>query len=187
MAQHVLSLEVPDTLNKSIIRLADTSVYSSSVALECPLLQIAVPGFNTSIAIPNVEPEFCNLVLTACDLGLQNTECGTTYGELPDGIYIIKWSVSPNDVVYVEYNHLRITQALVMIRNAYCNLDLGVCDPPADKKKKLEDLQFIQSLFEAAKSYVEYCHTPDKGMQLYSYAMKLLKKFDCSPCTKTNY
>ena len=186
MAQHVLSLEAPDTLNSSVLILTDTSVYTDLVPVKCPTLQISVPGFSTSVVIPNIDPGFSNLILTGCDLEIQFAQCGTVYGDIPDGIYVIKWSVSPNDVVYVEYNHLRITQALKMINNAYCNLDIAACDPPADVKKKLQDLEFIQSLFKAAKSYVEYCHNPDRGMILYDYAMKRLKKFDCSPC-KTNY
>jgi hypothetical protein len=186
MAQHVLSLEAPSTTNKSILRLVDTSVYNTQIPVTCPTLEIAMPGFSSSITIPEVEPGFCNLVLTACDLGIQTVQCGTEYGEIPDGIYVIKWSVSPNDIVYVEYNHMRITQALVMIQNAYCNLDLGTCDPPVQVKDKLTELRLIQSMFEASKSYVEYCHNPNRGMQLYEYAMKRLKKFDCSPC-KTNY
>jgi len=186
MAQHVLSLEAPDTLNPALLRLIDTSIYIDMLTLTCPILKIAVPGFNTSVIIPNVSPEFDNLLITACDLGLQNSQCGTDYAQIPDGIYIINWSVSPNEIVYVEYNHMRITQALIKIRNAYCNLDLGVCDPPVDVKLKLENLRLIQSMLQASKSFVEYCHNPNKGMQLYAYAIKLLNKFDCSPCTKTN-
>lgn len=183
MAQHVLSLEAPDTLNKCILRIVDTSIYNSQSAPKCPLLQITLPGFNVPVQFDEsqIAPGF-NLILTACDLEIQNDQCGTVYNDLPDGIYIIRYSVSPNDIVYVEYNHLRITCALYKIQQIYCDLDLGTCDPPDKVKQKLEQVQMIQQYLMAAKAEVEFCHHPDKGMQLYNYALKLLNKITCSSC-----
>ena len=37
-----------------------------------------------------------DMCLTACTLALQTTNCGVTQEKIPDGIYIIKYSVSPN-------------------------------------------------------------------------------------------
>lgn len=183
MAQHVLSLESQDTLNKQILRISDTSIYNSMMPVACPLLQVTVPGFNQPVqfAEPLVQPGF-NFVLTACDLELQTTGCGTSYKDLPDGIYIIRYSVSPNEVVYVEYNHLRMTCALNKVQSVYCDLDLGTCDPPVDKKNKLEKLQLIEQYLTAAKAMVEFCHQPKKGMELYTYAVKLLDKLMCTTC-----
>lgn len=183
MAQHVLSLEVPDTLNKSILRIVDTSIYNTQIAVTCPLLQITLPGFTVPVqfSTPVIQPGFV-LNLTACDLEIQSTLCGTTYNNLPDGIYIIKYSVSPNDQVYVEYNHLRITVALNRVRKIYCDLDIAACDPPVEIKEKLNKITMIQRYLDAAKSFVEYCHEPSKGMELYNYAIKLLDKLDCKSC-----
>jgi hypothetical protein len=185
MAQHVLSLEAPDTLNKCILRVQDTSVYNPLSAPVCPLLQITLPGFNVPVQFTDtvIAPGF-SLNLTACDLELQTTNCGSVYNDLPDGIYIIRYSVSPNDIVYVEYNHLRITCALNKVQAIYCQLDLGACDPPTQLKEKLDQVRLIQQYLAAAKAQVEYCHQPAKGMELYRYALKLIGKLDCSsPCT----
>jgi len=38
MAQHVLSLEAPDTLNPALLRLIDTSIYIDMLTLTCPIL-----------------------------------------------------------------------------------------------------------------------------------------------------
>lgn len=184
MAQHVLSLEAPDTLNKCILRVVDTSVYNTQKAPVCPLLQITLPGFNIPVQFTDAQiaPGF-SLNLTACDLELQTANCGSVYNDLPDGIYIIKYSVSPNDLVYVEYNHLRITCALNKIQAIYCDLDLAACDPPAAVKEKLNQVRLIQQYLSAAKAQVEFCHQPAKGMELYRYAMKLINKLDCSSCS----
>ena len=183
MANHVLSLEAPDTLNGCILRVVDTSIYNSMMAIKCLLLQITLPGFNRPVQFTetSVSPGF-NLNLTACDLGVQTAGCGSTYNNLPDGIYIIKYSVSPNDIVFVEYNHLRITKALTRIQGILCELDLSTCDPPEIIKKKMNQLRMIQMYLQAAKAKVEFCHEPVKGMELYKYAMSLLNKMECRTC-----
>lgn len=183
MAQHVLSLEAPDTLNGCILRIQDTSVYNSQISAICPLLQVTLPGFNIPVRFTDelITIGF-SLNLTACDLKLQTVNCGTKYNDLPDGIYILRYSVSPNDIVYVEYNHLRITCALNRIEDIYCSLDLAACDPPEKVKNKLQQVRLIQQYLKAAKSEVETCHHPSRGMELYRYAMKLIDKMNCKPC-----
>jgi hypothetical protein len=180
MANHVLSLEVPTVMNNCILSINDTSVYADLVPVTCATLNVTVPGFAYSNQI-DVTPGF-NQILTGCDLQLQTTNCGTSYVPLADGIYIIKYSVSPNDVVYVEYNHLRITQALIRYNKALCGLDLAACEPPVKTQQKLEKLRMIKMYLDAAKAKVEFCHEAQKGMTLYNYAIKLLNKFDCKNC-----
>lgn len=181
MANHVLSLEAPDTLNKCQLRLVDTSVYNVLSPVTCPSLEVTVPGFKDVVEIPNVEPGFI-YNLTACDLKLQSSGCGTTFLNLPDGIYILKYSVSPNDQVYVEYNHLRITLALDKIQKIYCDLDVANCDPSVKIKEKLLKVREIRDFLYAAKAKVEYCGNPRTGMQIYNYAVKLLDKLTCKTC-----
>ena len=167
MANHVLSLEVPFVMNSCVMKIFDTSVYTVNPLLPvtCPTLNITVPGFSYSNQIEGaVMTDFVNtghITLTACDLQLQTANCGSQYVDLPDGIYIIKYSVSPNDQVYIDAN---------------------ACDPPAKIKQKLEELRFIKMYLDAAISKVEFCHEPQKGMSLYNYAMKLLNKMTCTNC-----
>ncbi len=180
MAHHILSLEIPTVLNTCIMSILDTSVYSSSIPVTCPTLNVTVPGFNYSTQLDVVPGD--NTILTACDLQLQSVGCGDTLNELPDGIYVIKYSVSPNDLVFVEYNHLRISKALNIYNNILCNLDLAACEPPEKIKQKLEKLQMAKMYLDAAKAKVEFCHEPNHGMSLYNYAVKLMKKIECKNC-----
>jgi len=180
MANHILSLEVPTVMNTCIMKLFDTSVYSNLIPVTCPTLNITVPGFGYSVQIDTTE-DFVETI-TACDLQLQTTDCGTVTVDLPDGVYIIKYSVSPNDTVYVEYNHMRITQALNKYYKVLCDVDAAACDPPFKIKQKLEELRLIYMYLQAAKSKVEFCHEPQKGMSLYNYALKLLNKMTCTHC-----
>lgn len=186
MANHVLSLEVPFVMNSCILKIFDTSVYVTNPVVTCPTLNITVPGFNYSNQIEGTAmTDFVNtghITLTACDLQLQTANCGTQYSNIPDGIYIIKYSVSPNDQVYVEYNHMRITEAMNKYYNILCDIDVAACDPPLKIKQKLEQLRLIKMYLDAAISKVEFCHEPQKGMSLYNYALKLLNKMTCTNC-----
>jgi hypothetical protein len=163
-----------------VLRLVDISHYltNSGVPPTCPQLLITTPGFNKAVSIAGVQPGFI-YNLTACDLGLQTTRCGEDYYDLPDGIYILKYSVSPNEYVYVEYNHLRITKALNIINEILCDLDLGACAPPQQVEARLRELNLIRMYLLAAVASVEDCREPKRGMELYNFALRLLNKMDC--------
>ena len=109
-SKHILSLEVPEVANCEIFRIIDTSQYSDNISVDCAELLITPPGFNNP-ALIKVTPGF-DLNINACALNIQTTDCGSERTTLPDGIYIIRYSVAPNDKVYVEYNFLRTTTIL---------------------------------------------------------------------------
>ena len=189
MANHILSLDIPTVTNTCVMKIFDTSVYqtvSPNIPIVCPTLSITVPGFGTSVEITGDKMldfvESGHINLTACDLGLQTQNCGSTQATIPDGIYAIKYSVSPNNLVFAEYNYLRISQALNKYYKVLCNVDLAACDPPAKIKEKLEKLRLAKMYLESAKSKVEYCHESQKGMTIYNYALKIFNKFECNNC-----
>lgn len=181
MSQHSLGLDIPDTLNECVLKIQDSSIYASDLTVTCPILNVTPPGFTYSTAFTDLVPNF-NVNLSACDLKIQTLNCGSTFAGLSDGIYIIKWSVAPNNIVYVEYNHLRITNALIAYQACLCKLNMAGCEPTAEVKKKLRELHDIKMYLLAAKAQVEYCHNPKKGMEIYTYANKLLKKCSCKTC-----
>lgn len=186
MARHILSLDIPDTMNDCILRVEDTSVYTDTIPVTCATLQVVVPGFIkaatfTSATTPSVVNGF-RFNLTACNLDLQTLDCNTTQDPLPDGIYVIKYSISPNDLVYVEYNHLRITKALEVYKKLLCDLDLASCESSVEKSRKLAELIKYKGYLESAKAKVELCHESKKGMDLYNYALKKMRELGCITC-----
>ena len=181
MANHKLSLEIPDTRQSCSIKIEDTSIYNTNINVTCPILLVLVPGFTAPQVVDNVVPGF-SLILTACDLKVQSINCGTVFNDLPDGIYVVRWSISPNDVVFVEYNFLRTTKALNKIAKIYCELDMGACDPSETIHKKLRELRDIQDILLAAKAKVETCREATQGLVLYKYAMQKLDKLKCRTC-----
>ena len=177
---HKLALEIPDTLNTKIFRVEDYSDYNEDVPVKCQKLEIIVPGFIEPIVINKLEVGF-NLNLTACDLGIQKIDCDKKQLCLPDGVYAIKYSVSPNSQVYVEYNYLRISKLMSKYREILCSIDFSE-EPEEDIKEQIKLLHEARIYIEAAKAKVEVCHNPSQGMELYEYAKKLLEKFNCNNC-----
>lgn len=179
-SKHQLSLEVLDVKNIGTFKITDTSVYSERLGVGNETLEITVPGFNDAVMF-EVTNAF-DLVLTACDLQLQVSNCGEVLSDLPDGVYHIKYSVSPNSKVFVEYEHLRITMIMDQWYKQLCQLEMAACDPKEDVKKDLNELRLIKSFIDAAKAKVEYCHDIDAGMDLYNYAKKRLDRFPDNCC-----
>jgi hypothetical protein len=181
MSKHILSLEIYDTLNQCILTIDNNSIYSTTLPVECSYLDILPPGFRAAIRF-EIDSNIKKYIYTACDLGLQTVNCTNKQENLPDGIYVIKHSVAPNEYVYIEYNHLRITNALNLLNKYYCKIDLGACDPTPKNKELLKEIQLIEMLLKAAKAKVEFCHEATKGLDLYEYAMKRLNKINCTDC-----
>ncbi len=173
--KHQLSLETPDTNNCKVLRVFDTSTYADGLDKECGTLQITSPGFNLPVNI-EVLPYF-NIVLNGCSLGLQKSGCGDALMCIPDGIYVIRYSVAPNNKVLVEYNHLRTSQTLNKYFNELCKLEINSAEPDQDVRQKFKELQEIKSYIDAAKVKVEYCHQPEEGMELLIYAQKKLNAY----------
>ena len=176
---HQLCLRIQETLNNTILHIEDSSVYNNNLEVTCKRLEITLPGFLKPVFIEDASLEkHFNVILDAQALGIQ-LNGSTEPCFLPDGIYIVKYSVSPNDIVYVEYNHLRTTKLLNMYHKALCSVELNDAEPNKDTMSKLTLLQEIKAYIDAAKVQVEIGHNPNKGIQLYNYAEKLLKKFKC--------
>ena len=176
--KHILSLEVPTVANCEILSIRDTSQYSDIIAKDCPEILITVPGFNNP-ALIEVVPGF-DLNLAGCDLKIQTTNCGEENIALPDGVYVIRYSLSPNDETFVEYNHLRTTAILNLYYEVLCGLNLSDCEPSSDKEDLIREVNYLRILIDSAKAQVEYCLNPSKGMSMYNYALKRLRKILCT-------
>lgn len=181
MGKHKLQLGIPDTLNICVLRIVDESWYDPDLPIVCPKLQVQAPGFNMANFI-EVDAEFSGN-FSACDLGIQTINCGNEFNDLPDRVYVIRYSVSPNDQVYVEYNHMRLTKALLKIKDFLCTLDMGACEPGVELKRKLDEVTEIQQYFLAAKAKAETCRQVHQGIALYNYAWaRLIKLTGCKNC-----
>ncbi len=182
-----LGLQVYEDFNCKVLRVMDISIYNQAVKkITCPRLLITVPGFGYPIKY-DMKPNF-NRAFNSIDLTLQSGYNHADTTELPDGIWVLNYSVAPNDTVFIEYNYLRQCQAYCLYYSKVCALDLNPCNICGDRKEKIKKLQEIKFILEAAKAYVEECGAPTKGLELHNYAVSLLKSLEvgckaCSTCS----
>lgn len=180
MAKHFLSLNILETTNSKALTIIDESSYAEGLGIDCERLKIYVPGYNNPVYI-EVSQNF-KVNLTACILKIQKVDCGVKQGDIPDGIYIINYSVSPNDKVFVEYNYLRITGVMNAFNKVLGEIGLNNCSPESDTVEKLKELSYIEYLIKAAKIKVEEEDKAQEGINLLSYAVKRLKKLGDVDC-----
>jgi hypothetical protein len=179
--KHNLALDIPETACENILRIIDASVYGPNLDVDCPRLDITLPGFVTPIYIhENLDKAFVRN-LSMVDLKLQN-EGSDIPAIFPDGLYKITYSVSPNDLVLVEYYHLRTTQLTNTYYKALCQVQLESCEPSVEQHQKLHDLRYIKMYIDSAKAQAEYCHAPKQALEMLVYAERQIAKYLAGGC-----
>lgn len=172
-----------DTKDSRFLRIIDNSWYNPDIQVECAILEITLPGKDCAVAF-NVEKNF-NSVFNSKDLEVKKPECNDKLIPLPEGVYKIKYSIKPNNILYEEYYILFNEQQLENYSIAICEL---FSERNALTKKefddKVNDLFWIKFLITSAKDEVESCGNMEKGLELYDEAKELLRNFTkrCKSC-----
>jgi hypothetical protein len=184
MARHQLFLEFPETTNEGIIRIEDSSIYNSAIPINCITLEITPPGYATPTVITGLSPYF-KLFLNACDLGiLLPGACADVCPVLPEGIYNVRYSISPNDKVWVEYKIMRVVSTKQKWYKTLCWINDRPCSPVNDQLVLIRELQLISNQIDSAVGFVEDLHEYQTGMDMFRYARKKLIEISrgCNNC-----
>lgn len=180
MSQHILALEVENTYNEGIFIVKDLSIYSTTIPVSCPELQILPPGYNIP-SVLEVTSGF-DLVLNTCTLGmLAAPNCAQSCPILPDGIWWLQYTVAPANLVYVQYNYLRITQAWNRLNKLLCALPLDCTLPDQELQYDIDNISRIREYLIVAQTEVNEKRDPVKGINFYRFAVELMNKMDYKP------
>jgi hypothetical protein len=192
MGRHILQLNFPDCTNEGVFLIDDISIYDGGSAIltsgttgtylpvTCPNLQITPPGFISPTQISIIPSS--HIILNACSMGVLGTNaCSDGCPNLPDGMYNVRYSVSPNDQVYVEYKVMRITSAWNRCMAMLCKLNLECNLPDKDLQYQLSLIDIIKNYLLSAKVTVENEHQFTDGMNQYRYAVQLMDKMSYHP------
>ena len=180
-ARHQLALDVIPTAQPTILKLSDASIYSALMPVECPRLEIYLPGFLTPTYVSENLPVGFVRLLSAQDLGVQPMRDETPRA-LPDGIYRVGYAVAPHEYSQVDYYHLRTTQIENALAQELCRVQLQACELSTDQLQHLNALRRIQLYVQAARAQAEHCHAPVRGQELLTYAESQLKKLRAHAC-----
>ncbi len=174
--RHILSLEVIEVSNEGIFIVKDTSIYTSAIGVACQSLQITPPGFDTpTVVVPSTQN--FEIIFNACTLGITPAiNCATSCPRIPDGIYSLYYTVSPNTDVYVGYKYLRITSAMNRRNQLLCDLALPCCLPDKELQYELRNLDIIRNYLISAQVNVNNLKDYSTGINEYRYAVDLMDK-----------
>lgn len=168
-----------DLINPKILPVQDISFYEENYEVTGGLLEISYPGSSVIVEIEDVPSGFFQII-NSNTIGITNTTFSKNLGDLPDGIWTIRYSINPNDELFVEYTFLRNTLQLIDYNNAYCQLDINLCEEKS-YKEKLQKLKDIYNLIKASEYFVDCCKHKE-GLKVYNKVSDLLKDFhsDCN-------
>jgi len=168
-----LNLDIIDTHDFKTLGIVDTSWYNELITVETPTIEILPPGY-TVAASPFFMIKALN-IYNSNGLGITKASCEEELIDLPDGIWKVKYSICPNDQLFIEKYFLKTDQIQCRYDRAFLNLDLNTCDSQVDRndRKRLDEIEFyIDGAIAAAND-----QNPKLASELYNKADKLLSRY----------
>jgi len=144
-------------------------------------LEINVPNFGI-VNIPFVVNELN--IFSSANLGI--TPVGTNQ-PLPDGIYFLKYTVSPPHINFVEKSFMRVDRLQEKFDEAFMRLDMMECDRAIKMQAKVE-LTTVSFFINGAIAAANNCAIVEAN-KLYLQADKMLNNFmrrNCG-CSGNNF
>jgi hypothetical protein len=135
------------------------------------------------IEVPGFVPVQFNFVAgqvntyNSYSLGLSTINTVDSLIDLPDGLYMLTYSVSPNDQLFETKHYLRTCQIEYKFAQEFART-VNFCDIDS---RFMRDLQRIEVLIEGAKANAKVCN-PQKAVDLYKKANELLQRLNSNCC-----
>jgi len=179
--QTKLSLQEIPNNNPNTLILKDTSYYNPDSKYENGVIEIITPGNTIPVAF-KVRGEFLSIYNSA-NLRIVPAKRQIDLVSLPDGIYLITYSIKPNNITGVQYSIMRTTSLYGEYMEQVCRLFSNKCEIPkkefADRQRKLS---WIKVLIDTSKWMVEEKDKEEEGLSLYNEAKDLLKEIRNCEC-----
>jgi hypothetical protein len=179
-----LDFLVINTFSTKTLGIADISTYDTNPpVVVAPTMEITIPGYPVPVSIPFIPLDFN--VYNSITLGLNTFSGGTQ--PLPDGVYFLKYSVSPAYLNYTEKNIMRTERIQEKFDNAFMKLDMMECDLAIRKQAKV-NLNSIYYMIQGSIAAANNCAI-DTANTLYIQADTMLNNFisnNCG-CSGNNY
>lgn len=177
-----LDILVVPVYDKLLLGIADASTYPAAPPVSSPTIEITIPGFG-KVNLPFNKNDFN--IFNSTSLGL--SAVGDPLIPLPDGIYTIRYSVTPAYENFVEKTILRVEHLQERFDEAFMKLDMMECDAAIRTQQKVE-LNSIYFFIQGAIAAANNCAI-DTANRLYAQASKMLNNFikrGCG-CSGNNY
>jgi hypothetical protein len=140
--KHYLDIFIEDRpMDTKYLHVLDKSVYHDRLPIENPVLKVEVPN-KSGFVLPRFSVGEDNVYTTRSLKYYKDTK---TLFDLPDGIYIITYSICPNDETYVKKYHLRTAVLENKLDNLISEL-LSVCEPIINSSNSIDNENLMNEL-----------------------------------------
>ena len=173
-----LNFNVIDTHDFKTLGIVDTSWYNPDITVETPTIEILPPGY-TVAASPYFMVKALN-IYNSNGLGITRASCEDDLVDLPDGLWKVKYSICPNDQLFVERFFLKTDKIQCKYNKAFLSLDLeNLSDSKQQQKRKdLNEIEiFLNGSIAAANN-----QNAKLASDLYKKADNLLNRFGQCDC-----
>jgi hypothetical protein len=180
MADLRLDILVIPTYNTQTLGIADASTYATTPS--APSIEINVPSFGI-VNLPFNINDFN--VFNSTSLGI--TSVGDPLLPLPDGVYYLKYTITPAYLNFVDKTIIRVERLQEKFDAAFMRLDMMECDRAVKTQQKVT-LNSIYYLIQGAIAAANNCAV-DTANKLYNQANIMLDNFtknNCG-CSGNNY
>lgn len=173
----ILDFIVENTYDTKTLAIRDISFYPSNFNIISPFLEINVPGKGDVRIV--YTPNSLN-VLNSAVLGI--TKTGSPLGDIPDGIYTIKYSINPAYKNYVSKNIIRVDKLNDRFSGAFIAFASQIGDSQLSRNNRMK-LDEIEMYINGAVASANRCANK-LAMELYRKASKLLDELEkgCKNC-----
>lgn len=173
-----LDFNIIDTHSFKTLGVVDTSWYNPDISIETPTIEILLPGYTLAVS-PYFLPKSLN-IFNSNTLGLTKASCEEELVDLPDGLWKIKYSICPNNILFVEKFFLKTDKIQCKYDKAFLSLDFSNISGNQEKKKR-EDLAEIEVFISGAIAAANNQNSK-LSSDLYKKANSLLSKFEQCTC-----
>lgn len=147
--------------------LNDASLYNKDVPVTSPIYRVTIPNFNMYVDLEYIPSTVLNVNSNL--LLLTNSPNLDGLCPLPDGIYKIRQSVCPNDVIFRDYSYFKGDTLFRKISDFVC------CN--SNDSSALEKVYDVIMGLEMAKHYTQ-CGDDKSANISYSTALALLNSLN---------
>lgn len=177
MAAPKLDLLFPETHDSKSLLIADISAYPTPFTINSPTIEITAPGFNAKVLAFTAQGF---TVYDSQSLGITCPDLDCDKISLPDGIWYVKYSVSPAYLYFVNKSFIRVNKLYEKFDKVYLKLEFMQCDE-AIREEDFKVLNTIEVYIQGAIAAANNC-LDSLAMKLYNKASQYIDDFVNNRC-----
>lgn len=174
----VLNLTIFDSHDANLLVIGDSSQYPTGWNVVSPTVQITVPGYN----IKTLEFTRGTInIYNSNDLGITCDVDTCDLAPIPDGVYVLKYSISPAYQYNTTKTFLRVDNLYKKYDDKILNMEMFKCDGQLRRNIKMQ-FDEIEFYIQGAIASANRCAT-SLAMEMYDKANTLLNRIEqtCKP------